>query len=221
MGMKLLIGNKNYSSWSLRPWILLRHAGISFEEEVISFNADDFGERVRRHSPVGKVPVLIDGDVVVWDSLAIVEYVAERFPDRQLWPEERAARALARSVCAEMHSGFQAMRSQMTMNCQVKFTNVLLTVQAQRDVRRIVDLWGDCRARFGAGGPFLFGRFSVPDAYFAPVVRRFLTYGTALPDVAQAYVDTIDRLPAMQEWVAAARAENDFVPEDEPYRESP
>lgn len=219
--MKLLIGNKNYSSWSLRPWLLLEHAGIPFEEEVLSFNAEDFTARVKRYSPVGKVPVLVDGDVVVWDSLAIVEYVAEKHPEKQLWPAERAARAVARSICAEMHSSFQAMRSALVMNCQVRFEGVLLPVAARRDVRRILEMWADCRRRFGAEGPFLFGRFSAADAYYAPVTRRFITYGIELPEVARTYVETIDRLPAMQKWVAAARAENDFVAEDEPYRETP
>jgi glutathione S-transferase len=219
--MKLLIANKNYSSWSLRPWLLLRHAAIPFDEELISFNADDFSDRVRRHSPAGKVPVLVDGDVVVWDSLAIVEYVAERHPEKQLWPVERAARARARSICAEMHAGFADLRSTLTMNCQVTFRNVLVPVRVQREINRIVSIWLDCRERFGAGGPFLFGRFSIADAYFAPVARRFLTYDIALPPMARDWVATMDALPAMREWVAAARAERDFVPEDEPYRDAP
>jgi glutathione S-transferase len=219
--LRLLIGNKNYSSWSLRPWLVLEHAGIPFEEEVISFNADDFKARVTRYSPVGKVPVLVDGDLAIWDSLAIVEYLAETFPDKALWPADRGARARARSICAEMHSSFQHMRSTLTMNLSVRFPHVLLTVGAQRDVARIIDMWADCRSRFGAEGPFLFGRFSIADAFFAPVTRRFITYDVKLPEVAARYVATIDALPAMQEWVAAARAENDFVPEDEPYRERP
>jgi glutathione S-transferase len=218
--MKLLIGNKNYSSWSLRPWILLRHAGIPFEEELIDFNAADFKARVTRHSPAGKVPVLVDGDLVVWDSLAIAEYVAEKFPEKALWPHGREARAVARSVCAEMHSGFQQMRSRLTMNCQVRFGNVLLDVGTRRDVARIIEIWRDARERFGADGPFLFGRFSVADAFFAPVTLRFTGYGVDLPAVAREYADTIQALPAMQEWIAAARAETSFVEEDEPYRES-
>lgn len=216
--MKLVIANKNYSSWSLRAWLLLRHAGIPFEEEKISFNAPDFKARVLRHSPTGRVPVLVDGDRVVWDSLAIAEYVAEKYPDKQLWPEDAAARAHARSVSAEMHSGFAAMRQHMAMNCELSLKNVLFDVAVQRDVARVVDIWSACRARHAAVGPFLFGRFSVADAFFAPVTRRFVTYGTDLPEVARRYVETMGELPAMREWLAEARAEHDFVVEDEPYR---
>jgi len=218
--MKLLIGNKNYSTWSMRPWILLRHAGIPFEEELVDFNAEDFKARVTKYSGAGKVPVLVDGELVVWDSLAICEYVAEKSPEKGLWPHNREARAVARSVCAEMHSGFQEMRSRLTMNCQVRFSNVLLPKQARREVSRIIEIWRDCRQRFGADGPFLFGRFSVADAFFAPVTMRFVAYGVDLPAVAKQYVDTIQGLPAMQEWIAAARTETSFVEEDEPYRES-
>lgn len=219
--MKLLIGNKTYSSWSLRPWLLMRHAEIPFEEELISFNDDAFDARVKKHSPVGKVPVLVDDDVVVWDSLAICEYVAEQFPDRRLWPEDRAARALARSLSAEMHSGFQALRSAMPMNLRARFPGGLWTVAVQRDVARIVEAWANARRRFGSDGPFLFGRFSVADAYFAPVTRRFVTYGVSLPDEAARYVETIGALPAMRYWADAALAERDFVEEDEPYRTGP
>jgi glutathione S-transferase len=218
--MKLVIGNKNYSTWSLRPWFLLRHAGIPFEEEVVDFNAGDFKERVTRYSSAGKVPVLVDGELVVWDSLAIAEYVAEKFPEKGLWPHGREARAIARATCAEMHSSFQAMRSFLTMNCQVRFANVLLPKQARRDVSRIIEIWRDCRQRFGADGPFLFGRFTVADAFFAPVTVRFTAYGIDLPAVAQQYVAMIQGLPAMQEWIAAARTETSFVEHDEPYRES-
>jgi glutathione S-transferase len=218
--VKLIIGNKNYSSWSLRPWLLLRQAGIPFEEELIDFNATDFKARVTKYSAAGKVPVLVDGPLVVWDSLAIAEYVAETFPDKALWPEPREARARARSVSAEMHAGFQELRSRLTMNCQVCFTNVLYDVRVRRDIARIVEIWRDCRERAGAEGPFLFGRFSVADAFFAPVTVRFAGYGVELPVVAQQYVDTIQSLPAMQEWLVAARAETSFVVQDEPYRES-
>jgi glutathione S-transferase len=218
--VKLLIGNKNYSTWSLRPWFLMRQAGIPFEEELIDFNAADFAQRVAKHSGAAKVPVLIDGDLVVWDSLAISEYVAEKFPEKALWPHGREPRAVARSVCAEMHSGFQEMRSRLTMNCQVRFSNVLLPKAARRDVSRVIDIWRDCRARFGADGPFLFGRFSVADAFFAPVTVRFAGYGVELPAVAREYANTIQALPALQEWIAAARAETSFVEHDEPYRDS-
>jgi glutathione S-transferase len=216
--MKLIIGNKNYSSWSLRAWLLLKQPGIPFDEEKISFNAPDFKERVKRHSPVGKVPVLVDDEVVVWDSLAIAEYVAEKHWEKKLWPEDRAARARARSICAEMHSGFTAMRNRMAMNCELKLPNVMFELDVQRDVDRIVDIWRDCRERYKSRGRFLFGEFTVADAYFAPVTRRFVTYGTVLPEFARRYVDTLESLPAMQEWLTAARVEHDFVQFDEPYR---
>jgi glutathione S-transferase len=219
--MKLLIGNKNYSSWSLRPWLLLRQAGIAFDEELLLFGSSDFADRVKRHSPAGKVPVLIDGDLVIWDSLAIAEYVAEKFPDKGLWPDATPARALARSICAEMHSGFGDLRSKMTMNCQTRFTNVLFDVKVRREMARIIDIWQDARQRFGGAGPFLFGRFTVADAFFAPVTVRFANYGVELPAVARQYVDTIQALPAMQQWLTAAQAETSFYPPDEPYRERP
>jgi glutathione S-transferase len=217
--LKLLIGNKNYSSWSLRPWLLLAHAQIPFEEELISFNADDFGARVGRYSPVRKVPVLVHDDVVVWDSLAICEYVAETFPDRALWPAERKARAHARSLCAEMHSSFGALRGNLVMNFQTTFPRTFWPVAVQKDIARILAMWTDCLDRYG--GPFLFGAFSVADAYFAPVTRRFVTYDVQVPPRVGAFMQTITELPAMGRWTAAALAERDFVPEDEPYRTAP
>jgi glutathione S-transferase len=218
--LKLVIGNKNYSTWSLRPWLALRHAGIPFEEIRLSFNDVDFAATVRRLAPAsaGKVPVLLDGDVAVWDSLAITEYVAEKFPDKGLWPAAPGARAHARSVCAEMHSGFADLRSTLTMNCEAHLPGVRVKVGVQREIDRILDIWRVCRERFGAGGPFLFGAFSIADAFFAPVTQRFVVYDVPVPPAARDYVDTIQALPAMSEWVKAARAENDFVPRDEPYR---
>ncbi|MET0593598.1 MAG: glutathione S-transferase family protein [Polyangiaceae bacterium] len=216
--MKLVIANKNYSSWSLRAWLLLREAGIPFEEEIVRFGDPRFAERIARHSPVGRVPVLVDGDLAVWDSLAIAEYVAEKFPEKKLWPEERAARARARSMCAEMHAGFSRLRSRMPMNCEASLPLGLLEVPVQREIDRMTAMWNDARATHGAGGPFLFGRFTIADAYFAPIVWRFVTYAIALSGEARVYVDTMTQLASMQEWLAAARAEKDFVPEDEPYR---
>ena len=217
--MRLLIGNKNYSSWSLRPWLLLKQLGIPFDEEKLSFNDPEFKARVLAVNPAGHLPVLVDGDLAVWDSLAIVEYIAEKFPDRGVWPPSREARARARSVCAEMHAGFGALRSRLGMNCELHLPMAVLDLATRKDVARICDIWEDC-AHFanGASGPFLFGAFSAADAYFAPVVRRFISYDVALPAAACLYVKTIDALPAMKEWVAAARAENDFFQEDEPYR---
>jgi glutathione S-transferase len=219
--MKLLIGNKNYSSWSLRPWLLLTQLGIAFEEEALSFNDPEFKPRVLRYSKAGKVPVLLDGELIVWDTLAIIEYLAEKFPDRGIWPEHRAARAHARSICAEMHSGFAAMRSLMPMNCELRLAWMPLDQQVHRDVARVIEIWTDCRTRFGSTGPFLFGAFSAADAYYAPVVRRFLGFDVRLPEAAAAYVSTVDTLPAMRDWVAAALDEHDFVEIDEPYRERP
>jgi len=158
---------------------------------------------------------------VVWDSLAIAEYLAEKFPEKALWPQALAARAHARSICAEMHSGFPDMRSRMPMNCQIEFTTVLFDVNVRKDIGRVLEIWRDCRERFGADGPFLFGRFSIADAYFAPVTQRFVSYGVELPPVERRYVATIQALPAMQEWLTAGRAENDFVISDEPYRATP
>jgi len=218
--MKLVIANKNYSSWSLRAWLLLKQLRIPFEEEKISFNDPSFKARVRAVNPAGKVPVLVDGDLVVWDSLAIVEYVAEKYPDRGVWPAARDARARARSVCAEMHSSFGALRSRLGMNCELHLPMPVLDLATRRDVERICDIWADC-ARFanGGGGPYLFGAFSAADAYFAPVAQRFVTYDIALPEAGRRYVATIQALPSMKEWVAAARAENDFCPFEEAYRD--
>jgi len=216
--MKLIIANKNYSSWSLRAWLLLRQADIPFEEEHIRFAAPDFAERVRRYSPAGRVPVLLDGEQRIWDSLSIAEYVAETFPEKQLWPADRSARALARSLCAEMHAGFPNLRQRMPMNCEAHLPGARTEVAVQRDIDRILEIWGDCRKAHAAGGPFLFGNFSIADAYFAPVVSRFATYGVALDATAQAYADHIAGLPAMQEWVRAALDEREFVAHDEPYR---
>ena len=220
--MKLVIGNKNYSSWSMRPWILLEQLGIPFEEEKLSFNAPDFKKRVLAVSPAGKVPVLVDGDITVWDSLAIVEYIAERFPDRGVWPAAVAARAHARSICAEMHSGFQALRSRLGMNIEARLPMPILDVATQRDVARMCGLWADARRFAPAGsGPLLFGAFSAADAYFAPIVARFVTYEVALPAPAKAYVDAVWALPSVRKWADAARAEHDWYQADEIYRERP
>lgn len=219
--MKLVIGNKNYSSWSLRPWLLMRHAGIPFEEVQLRLFTEGFAAEIARYSPGGKVPALIDGDVTVWDSLSIAEYLAERFPGKQLWPADPAARAYARSICAEMHAGFANLRNNLPMNVTAVLPGRGWNVAVQRDVARIGAIWSDLRARHGAKGPFLFGAFTVADAFFAPVVSRFATYGIHLPDAAKAYADFILALPAMQEWIAAAREERDFLADDEPYRMAP
>jgi glutathione S-transferase len=219
--MRLVIGNKNYSSWSMRSWLLLAQLEIPFEEEKLSFNDPRFKARVLACSPAGKLPVLIDGDLVVWDSLAIAEYVAERFPERGVWPSDVAARARARSVCAEMHAGFGALRDRLPMNCELHVAGMTFERPVKRDITRIAASWTDCRARFGGGGPFLFGAFSAADAYYAPVVRRFLSFDVELPEAPRAYVAAMDALPSMRRWMADALAEHDYVDEDEPYRDPP
>jgi glutathione S-transferase len=222
--MKLVIGNKNYSSWSLRPWLLLRQAGIDFEEVQVRLFTGSFTAEIARYSPAGKVPALVDGEVTVWDSLAISEYLAERFPEKHLWPADRAQRAVARAVCAEMHSGFGNLRNQLPMNVTAVLPGRGWNVAVQRDVERIAAIWEGLRQQHGANGPFLFGEFTVADAFFAPVVSRFATYGIHLPDEAgdaKAYADFMLALPAMQEWIAGAREERDFLADDEPYRLAP
>jgi glutathione S-transferase len=216
MALTLLIGNKNYSSWSLRPWIAMKVAGIAFTEEVISLDAADFKARVSRVSGTGKVPALLDGEVRVWESLAILDYLAETFPQAALWPAERAARAHARAIAAEMHASFTALRRACPMNMWRPVTAPALTPETAADVRRIEAIWTDCRTRFGAGGPFLFGGFGAADAMYAPVVSRFHTYGIAVGDTARAYMGAVMALPAWQEWRAAALKEPWVLPQDEP-----
>ena len=217
--MRLVIGNMNYSSWSMRPWLLLTQLEIPFDQEKISFNDPTWQARLEVISPVGKVPVLVDGDVVVWDSLAIVEYLAEKFPDRGIWPRDPRARARARSICAEMHAGFGALRDRLPLNCELVLPNVAFDRAVKRDIERVVASWTDCRARFGTEGPFLFGTFSAADAYYAPVVRRLLGFDVTVPEAAAHYMAAVDALPAMRTWMTAALAEQEYVAMDEPYRD--
>jgi glutathione S-transferase len=214
--LRLVIGNKNYSSWSLRAWLVLAQAEIPFEEIKLRLFVPGYKAEIAKYSPAGRVPVLLDGELTIWDTLAIAEYLAERFPERALWPADARRRARARSICAEMHSGFATLRSQMPMNVGAELKGHGWNVAVQRDIDRICDIWRACRAE--SGGPLLFGAFTIADAFFAPVTARFVTYGVALPADARAYVDAIWALPAMRRWVADARAENDFLDEDEPYR---
>lgn len=213
--MRLLIGNKNYSSWSLRPWLAMRTAGIAFEEEVYPLDTPEFRAAVGGLSPSGKVPVLVDGDVIVWESLAILEYLAERFPAAGLWPQERAARAHARAIASEMHAGFVALRRSCPMNMHRARRPIVLGADASADVARIDAMWRDCRARFGGGGPFLFGSFTAADAMYAPVVSRFATYAVPVSAPAQAYMQAIMALPAWREWREAAVREPWLRPKDE------
>ena len=217
MSLTLVIGNKNYSSWSLRPWIALKQAGIAFNEVVVLLDQADTKARIAAYSPAGRVPVLIHDDLHIWDSLAIVEYLAETFPDKNLWPRDVPARTRARSVTAEMHSGFGALRSAMPMNCRAQLPGLGVNAESSRDIARIVEIWSSCRAEFGAGGDFLFGAFSIADAFFAPVTSRFVTYAVDLPPAAARYVEAVQKLPAMQAWIAAARLEPQRLAHDEPY----
>jgi len=205
--LSLLIGNKNYSSWSLRPWLLLKQTGLAFEEVRVAFNTPEFATRVRAYSPAGKVPALRHGAISVWDSLAICEYVNEAFPEQRAWPRAPEERAVARAISAEMHSGFTALRGQMPMNVRAKDRRVQETPELEGDIARISAIWRDCRALSAARGPFLFGEFSIADAMYAPVAFRFATYGVALGPVEAAYVESLRRLPAMTEWAAASAAE--------------
>lgn len=204
----LIIGPKNTASWSLRAWLALKHFGLPFEERIVPVKGLGPNEDLRELSPSGLVPCLIEGDLMVWDSLAIIEHVADLFPDLQVWPQDRAARAVARSVSAEMHSGFRALRDLWPMNFAARGLGVQSTPSLQKDVARIDAIWRDCRERFGHGGKFLFGAFSAADAMFAPVASRFMTYrGPANDRVIDDYVAALMALKPMQEWGAAAAAE--------------
>lgn len=213
--MKLIIGNKNYSSWSLRPWLMLKQLGLAFEEIYVPLYAPGYKQRILQYCPSGKVPCLIDGEVTVWDSLAIGEYLAEKHPS--LWPTDPKARALARAISAEMHAGFTQLRRHMPMNIRKNYAGKGHTPEVDADIARIVALWQDCRTRHGAGGPFLFGQFTIADAMYAPVCFRFLTYAVAPEGAGGEYLRTMLTLPAMQEWRAAAQAEAESIPEEDLY----
>lgn len=213
--LKLIIGNKNYSSWSLRPWLALKALGIAFEEILVPLDAPDFKARVREHSPAGCVPVLIDGDAVVWESIAILEHLAERFPDKALWPADSVVRAHARSLATEMHNGFGALRSVAPMNLWRPVEKREFSEAALQDVKRIARRWVEARERFGAGGEFLFGAFSAADAMYAPVATRIRTYDIPVDSVVAAYVEAIHAHPAFVEWKQGALAETGALAEDE------
>lgn len=207
--LTLVIGNKNYSSWSLRPWLVLKQAGIAFRERYIPIRSAAWSAQIRELSPSGRVPALVHGELRVWDSLAICEYLAERFPEKQLWPADVAARAAARSVSAEMHSGFQALRQNMFMNIRRRWPGRGRTPETLADIERITAIWNGCRARHAAMGPFLFGSFSIADAMYAPVALRFQTYEVNIDGAAGDYARVLLGLPALQEWVTAAHAEQE------------
>ena len=208
----LVIGNKAYSSWSLRPWLLMKQSGIGFEEIRLSLYEPGARQKLLQFSAAGKVPVLKDGDLTIWDSLAICEYLAEKHPDKHLWPVDAIARARARAVSAEMHSGFSSLRTQMPMNVRREIPGRVPTPGTASDIARIEAIWNDCRKFHGAGGAFLFGAFSIADAMYAPVASRLRTYGVALNGPAAQYVGAIHALPAMKEWIAAAHVETEVNP---------
>jgi glutathione S-transferase len=213
-GLTLVIGNKNYSSWSLRPWILLKHLGLEFSERQFFFGTPEFVSEVPKLSPTRRVPLLIHGDVRVWDSIAICEYASELAGGRG-WPADAAMRARARSFSAEMHSGFMALRSTCPMNVRARNRRVPMTPDLERDVRRVDAIFSACRRDFGDLGPWLFGDYSVADAMYAPVVLRFMTYGLPLEQMSRQYYETVLADPPLQEWIRAGEAETQVVPEDE------
>ena len=208
MALTLVIGNKNYSSWSMRPWLALKAGNIAFDEVMIPlYTGDADKQRIVEYTGSGKVPVLIDGDVTIWDSLSIIEYAAERFPQAQLWPEDRARRAHARSISAEMHSGFAALRDECGMNMHRPVRAKQLSANARADIARIQQIWTECRERYGKLGPYLFGALSSADAMYAPVVHRFRIYAIDVTPEVRAYMETMMALPAFEEWTRAALAE--------------
>jgi glutathione S-transferase len=211
----LVIGNKNYSSWSLRPWLAMKQAGIAFEELRIPLYGPGSKERLAEVSPSARVPALIHGDLTVWDSLAICEYLAETHPG--MWPADSKARAIARSVSAEMHSGFANLRTHMGMNIRKDYAGKGMGAGVPQDIARILASWKDCRKLFGAGGPFLFGPFSIADAMYAPVVMRFRTYAVAIPAELKAYYEAMLALPALQDWMAASAKETESIPDGDIY----
>ncbi len=215
MTTTLVIGNKNYSSWSLRAWLLLSEAGIPFNEHRIALDRPGSAEEIARFSPAGLVPVLILDDLGIWDTLAIAETVAERWPDKQLWPEDPDERAHARSVSAEMHSGFSTLRTCMPMNCRAMGRRIPIPDALGAEIDRVIAIWSGCHRRYGDRGGWLFGRFSVADAMFAPVVLRFRTYGINLPESAGYYPNRLLESPAMQRWLAAAESETEVIDREE------
>jgi glutathione S-transferase len=224
--LKLYIGNKNYSSWSMRPWVLMTNAGISFEEVVLRFDSmeqgSEFKTAIHKLSPVGKVPLLVDGDLTVWDTLAIAEYLAEKYPEKLLWPQDKNARARARSICAEMHSGFSALRNACMMNIEASLPEIGALIlrdnaAVRGDVSRIENMWGDLLTMHG--GPYLFGnRFTIADAYYSPVSMRFKTYALSRKAEINNYIETICKTSGVSHWIERALAEKDFLAFEEPYR---
>ena len=213
--MKLVIGNKNYSSWSLRAWFLLKESGIEFEEHRIPLDTDTTAGEIAKFTPAGRVPVLMLDDEVIWDTMAIAETIHERWPEKKIWPDDPGVRAHARSVSAEMHSGFTELRDAMPMNCRAMGRKVPISDAVAADIDRVFQIWSDCHHRYGDEGDWLFGRFSVADAMYAPVVLRFRTYGINLSESASVYPTRLLESPAIQDWLLESESETEVISHDE------
>jgi len=220
-GLTLVIGNKNYSSWSMRPWVLMKQLGIPFAEKRLRFHSAEWDAEIERWSPSRLVPVLWRGNQSVWDTLAIAETLHEWFPDKGVWPKDATARAFARSAASEMHSGFRDLRSSMPMNIRSSHPGKGMNPQTQANIDRIEKLWSEARREFGAGGPFLFGAFCAADAMYAPVATRFRTYGVQVSPETQRYCDALLSAPGVRAWIDDAMKEKEFVADDEPYATAP
>jgi len=213
--LTLIIGNKNYSSWSLRPWVFMRYHKINFEEKRVALFTETTAEELSEYNSDYKVPILKDGDFVVWDSLSILEYISEKYLKSNGWPHEASSRAIARSVSCEMHTSFVNVRNELPMNCRKKFLNIKLSSKAEREIDRIKELWRKCRTQFGEEGEWLFGQYSIADAMFAPIVLRFDGYNISLTGVEEAYVQSVLKLPSIIEWVEAGKLEREIIEADE------
>ncbi|MEW8044478.1 MAG: glutathione S-transferase family protein [gamma proteobacterium symbiont of Phacoides pectinatus] len=211
----LIIGNKNYSSWSLRPWILLKHFQVPFEEKRVALFTETTDAELKPYNSDLKVPVLQDGNLLIWDSLAILEYISEQYLDNRGWPDDPAARATARSVSAEMHSSFPNVRGEFPMNCRKHFDNIQPSREAEREIRRIKALWRECRERFGSGGEWLFGDYTIADAMYAPIALRLAGYSLPLEGIERDYVESVLKQPAIIEWIATGKAETEIIEEDQ------
>ncbi len=213
--LKLVIGNKNYSSWSLRPWFFLKNLEIDFDEEIVFLFEDNTERKLKPYFSDEKVPILLDGDLQVWDSLAIIETLADKFPDKLGWPKDTDAKAVARAVSAEMHSGYFALREALPMNCKKHFPDYPITGEVQKDIDRIISVWEFCRSNYGNNGPWLFGKFSGADAMFAPIVLRLSGYDVKLPGITKEYVKMVLQNEYMQSWIEAGKAEKQVIEIDE------
>lgn len=214
-GLTLVIGNKNYSSWSLRPWFFMKQHGLEFTEKRVALFTPNTDAELERYGSDYKVPILVDGELTVWDSLAILEYLSEKHLNGGGWPGDEAARALARSISCEMHSSFTHVRGEMPMNCRKRFSGIKLSAEAEREIERIQSLWQQCRTRFGANGEWLFGQFSIADAMYAPIALRFDGYGVPMDDGAREYVQTVLNQAPIMEWIEAGKRETEVIEEDE------